>query len=120
MSPEDQFVVSPDRLPNVARQIGLLDRCLRQGLNDIGMPPRRRPQATVGTITVSLSGDRKARVAEVLREADIVAKWCNASRDEPLAGYDPDDTLLRFSPHVYNTIEELRDVLAALSRATPP
>ncbi|MEM9811036.1 MAG: aminotransferase class V-fold PLP-dependent enzyme [Pseudomonadota bacterium] len=53
-------------------------------------------------------------VKACLHDRSIVAKWCDAGRDEPLSGAEPGVARLRFSPHAYNDVDNIASVANAL------
>lgn len=103
-------------IPAISEDVATLEQQLRVGLEEAPAVAVRRAE-TAGTISCAVHPDKKPALDAKLRENGIVAKWCNAARDEPLSGAEPGAASLRISPHVYNTDEDIAAVLGAVRAA---
>ncbi|MEM7709530.1 MAG: aminotransferase class V-fold PLP-dependent enzyme [Pseudomonadota bacterium] len=100
-------------IPAISEHIARLDDLLRAGLADIAFI-EMKSAGTVGTVSCSVRPDAKPALDARLRASGIVAKWCDAARDEPLSDVRSGTTRLRFSPHVYNGESDIMTTVEAV------
>lgn len=101
----------------VRAQVQRLDQRLREGLTEAGHTLLTVGDRAPGTLCLSVPQDQRDRVTARLEGAGIIGKWLNPAVEEPLAPYPPERALLRLSPHVYNSMDDIDRALAALGRA---
>ena len=73
-----------------------------------------------GTAAVSLAipKDKASGIASALSAADIIEKWPNAAKDEPLSGLDQTKTsVLRLAPHLPTSAAEIETAFAVIADA---
>jgi selenocysteine lyase/cysteine desulfurase len=68
-----------------------------------------------GHITLAVPASERARLAQALERAGIVAKWPDPAVEEPQAQLNPGVALLRITPHLDNDAAEAEALAAALA-----
>lgn len=101
-------------IPTIKDEVTWLDTKLRAGLEDASSV-QLVPSLTPGTVLCKIPLDVREMCATRLDEYGVVAKWCDAKRDEPLSIDRVEAALLRFSPHLYNTEHDIAAVVEAVS-----
>lgn len=109
-------IASDRSIAAISQKIALIDRFLRAELADV-TEIEVRPERTVGTISCLVRADARPVIEECFVAKGVVAKWCDASRDEPLSGQQSDASVLRFSPHIYNNEDDIMSVAETLRTA---
>lgn len=93
---------------------GGLSPMLRDGLQAKGV--KVLPGST-GAVTIRVADDRAAALRGAMAKAEIVGKWPDPMQDEPASNLTLEDgALLRLSPHIYNTEDEIAQTIALITR----
>ena len=99
---------------SMAGDRGTLPALLRDGLKDRGIVAL--PGST-GAVTIRVSHGKVSSLRRAMHEAGIIGKWPDPALDEPASGLTLEDgALLRLSPHVYNTEDEIAQAIAVITR----
>ena len=71
-----------------------------------------------GAVTFLLPDESASNVEAALKRRDIIAKFPQAAQDEPMCGDVPEGSaLLRVSPNLYNTEEEILELVGCVASA---
>lgn len=107
-------------LPAIAARVTALARRLRAGLGELpGVALQDRGRTTCGLVTFTAEGRAAQEVADALRRRGInvsVSSAASARWD-----FDPRglETVVRASPHYYNTEDEVDALVAAVAEPAP-
>ncbi len=101
----------------VMADIQTLEAQITDGLREAGYDVLASEAKAVGTICALIPTQDAARIDGRLSAAGVVVKWPDQSRDEPLASGAESRAVLRISPHVYNTQEEVAQFLDVMRAA---
>ena len=91
-----------------AEALGVLSTKIRERAAEQGLACHSTTATGTTAVTLAISKDKENDIASALKSADIVVKWPNPSKDEPLSSVDvTENSLLRLAPHLQTTLSDI-------------
>ena len=105
-------------VPDLERRVRALSGAVYQAGRNIGLDtPDRRPPMS-GAVTFQLPEESAPMVEAALSERRMIAKFPKPASDEPMSKEASEGgALMRISPNLYNTEDEVAEVIACVSKA---